>query len=42
MTAEQALQLMDQMRAAQPQRTAMMKELDFSRVREQAATKAGV
>ena len=40
MTAEQAQQLVEQMRAQQAQHTAMMEELDFSRQREQAATQA--
>ena len=42
MTAEQAQQLMEQLRAAQAQHTAMMEELDFSRQREHAATHAAV
>ena len=40
MTAEQAQQLMEQMRAVQAQHTAMMEGLDFSRQREQAAAQA--
>ena len=40
MTAEQAQQLVEQMRAAQAQRTAMMEELDFSRQQEQVDSQA--